>query len=114
MKTILKQSIEESFKQGIQAFQATYPEISFAQHSLRCCSPTEDATSFLANWVDCEYDNELLNSSDYQDTTKKEWADICIDEMYHMFDYNDDDYEETGDTLAWLRSEVYGYLGIEE
>ena len=78
MKAITKQGIGLSLKERLTAylnegFVSDFGEY-FVQEADNGRYPTDDAISYLSNWIECSY----YNDEDEDKGTVAEWRDICI------------------------------------
>ena len=86
MKAIKRQSIGQSLREGLttylnEGFVSDDGEF-FVQEGGNRRYPTEDAISYLGNWIESTFNND-----DEEDKgTIEDWKDICIIEFIHFLE----------------------------
>lgn len=101
MTTILKQSIQQSFRENLNLYTEDYP----CQEFNNGISPSDDAISNMVNWAT----NAFENATTEEKGTLEDWIAICAQTMYDFFDYKDGDFDEQNETWNFLISEAKRY-----
>ena len=105
MKSITKQGIAQSLREGLTAYLnegfVTDDGLWFVQEGDNGRYPTDDAMSYLSNWIESSFDND----EDEDKGSLEDWKDIAITEFIDFLELksgNSDDesiYEMIENTL---------------
>lgn len=103
MNAIRKQSIEHSIRENFKLYPESYP----LQEANNGISPTDDAISSLADWVEREFK--------YDETEDKgdlsEWFEIAIGQFIDFFEIKDGDFDEQGETRQYIIDQIKHITG---